>query len=78
MTFLKLISSIVQNDRQVNEKCIPGVASRGENVLENRRKQIVHAVIALGYPAEPYKHCAGRRQVTPRYFRVSGQKVERP
>jgi nitroreductase/Pyruvate/2-oxoacid:ferredoxin oxidoreductase delta subunit len=28
----------------------------------------VHAVIALGYPAEPYQRLTGRKQITPRYF----------
>jgi nitroreductase/NAD-dependent dihydropyrimidine dehydrogenase PreA subunit len=40
-------------------------------------EETVHAVIAVGYPAEPYKHPAGRRKVTPRYFRAGGQKEDR-
>ncbi|MFA7382583.1 MAG: nitroreductase family protein [Desulfurivibrionaceae bacterium] len=28
----------------------------------------IHAVIALGYPAEPYQRFTGRKPVTPRYF----------
>ncbi|MDG4475001.1 nitroreductase family protein [Thiovibrio frasassiensis] len=28
----------------------------------------IHAVIALGYPAEPYQRLTGRKPLTPRYF----------
>ncbi|MBU4229980.1 MAG: nitroreductase family protein [Proteobacteria bacterium] len=28
----------------------------------------IHAVIALGYPAEPYRRLTGRKPLTPRYF----------
>ena len=28
----------------------------------------IHAVIALGYPAEPYQRLTGRKPITPRYF----------
>ncbi|MFH1020270.1 MAG: nitroreductase family protein [Pseudomonadota bacterium] len=31
-------------------------------------EEAIHAVIALGYPAEPYQRFTGRKQVTPRYF----------
>lgn len=31
-------------------------------------KEEIHAVIALGYPAEPYQRLTGRKQITPRYF----------
>lgn len=31
-------------------------------------EEAVHAVIALGYPAEPYQRLTGRKPVTPRYF----------
>jgi len=30
--------------------------------------EAIHAVIALGYPAEPYQRLTGRKPVTPRYF----------
>ena len=30
--------------------------------------EAIHAVIALGYPAEPYQRCTGRKPITPRYF----------
>ena len=30
--------------------------------------EAIHAVIALGYPAEPYQRLTGRKPLTPRYF----------
>jgi nitroreductase len=30
--------------------------------------EAIHAVIALGYPAEPYQRFTGRKPITPRYF----------
>ncbi|MCX5876176.1 MAG: nitroreductase family protein [Deltaproteobacteria bacterium] len=30
--------------------------------------EAIHAVIALGYPAEPYQRLTGRKPITPRYF----------
>ena len=30
--------------------------------------EAIHAVIALGYPAEPYQRFTGRKPLTPRYF----------
>ncbi len=31
-------------------------------------EESIHAVIALGYPAEPYQRLTGRKPITPRYF----------
>jgi nitroreductase/Pyruvate/2-oxoacid:ferredoxin oxidoreductase delta subunit len=31
-------------------------------------EEAIHAVIALGYPAEPYQRLTGRKPLTPRYF----------
>jgi len=31
-------------------------------------EEAIHAVIALGYPAEPYQRLTGRKHITPRYF----------
>ncbi|MFA6283620.1 MAG: nitroreductase family protein [Desulfurivibrionaceae bacterium] len=31
-------------------------------------EEAIHAVIALGYPAEPYQRLTGRKPITPRYF----------
>ncbi len=36
--------------------------------LEIPADEAIHAVIALGYPAEPYQRLTGRKQITPRYF----------
>ena len=30
--------------------------------------ETIHAIIALGYPAEPYQRLTGRKPITPRYF----------
>ena len=30
--------------------------------------EAIHAVISLGYPAEPYQRLTGRKPITPRYF----------
>jgi nitroreductase/Pyruvate/2-oxoacid:ferredoxin oxidoreductase delta subunit len=39
-----------------------------QHALDIPADEAIHAVIALGYPAEPYQRLTGRKPITPRYF----------
>jgi len=43
-------------------------APKIQHTLGIPKDEAIHAVIALGYPAEPYQRLTGRKPITPRYF----------
>ncbi|MFA6499739.1 MAG: nitroreductase family protein [Desulfurivibrionaceae bacterium] len=43
-------------------------APKIQRALGIPEEEVIHAVIALGHPAEPYQRLTGRKPITPRYF----------